>query len=414
MTRMDFAYIRSIPILAVSLLLFISLEARAEVNGILQSHTAARVHTESCDSSDCDITFSELRAQLKADYATNDNTHSFAANLELVQDFVFGQTRARARELYWDWTKDAIQLRAGRQMITWGTGDMLFINDVFAKDWNAFFGGMPMDFLKRPTDAIKFDFYPDNTTIETVIARFDEDHLPEMRRFELKSPLFEPPIISESPDDDLEYAGKLSSSVSGWDVSTYASRSYWRRAAYQPTITEQGTSVTFPRLNTYGASLTGQIKNGVFNLEAGYYDSRDDVSGSNPFIQNSQTRLLTGYNRQLWKDSTLGVQFYIEHMENYSAYRATAPSSTAASAEWNRIATLRFTQFLMHQTLTVNVFSYWGLSESDRFLQSTLRYAFNDNLWGEIGTNIFSGNSQGMFGAFNHNDNLYLTLRLAY
>jgi hypothetical protein len=68
----------------------------------------------------------------------------------------------------------------------------------------------------------------------------------------------------------------------------------------------------------------------------------------------------------------------------------------------------------MHQTLTVNVFSYWGLSESDRFLQSTLRYAFNDNLWGEIGTHVFSGNSQGMFGAFDRNDNLYLTLRLAY
>ncbi|MDZ4261009.1 MAG: hypothetical protein U1B30_01585, partial [Pseudomonadota bacterium] len=168
MTRMDFVYSKSLPMLAMSLLLLINPEAYAEVNGILQSHTAARMHTDSCDSNDCEIPFSELRAQLKADYATNDNAHSFTANLELVQDFVFDETSARARELYWDWTKDAIQLRTGRQMITWGTGDMLFINDVFAKDWNAFFGGMPMDFLKRPTDAIKFDFYPGNTTIETV------------------------------------------------------------------------------------------------------------------------------------------------------------------------------------------------------------------------------------------------------
>ncbi|UUA71647.1 hypothetical protein [Cellvibrio sp. QJXJ] len=414
MTRMDFVYSKSLPMLAMSLLLLINPEVSAEVNGTLQSHTAARVHTESCDSRDCEIPFSELRAQLKADYATNDNAHSFTANLELVQDFVFDETSARARELYWDWTKDAIQLRTGRQMITWGTGDMLFINDVFAKDWNAFFGGMPMDFLKRPTDAIKFDFYPGNTTIETVIARFDEDHLPEMRRFEMQFPSLAPPITSESNDDDLEYAGKLSRSFSGWDVSGYASKGYWRRASYQPAIAAPGTNVFYPRLNTYGASLTGQIKNGVLNLEAGYYDSRDDVSGSNPFIQNSQTRLLSGYNRQLWKDSTLGVQFYIEHMENYSEYRAAASSAMAVSSEWNRVATLRFTQFLMHQTLTVNVFSYWGLSESDRFLQSTLRYAFNDNLWGEIGTNIFSGNSQGMFGAFDRNDNLYLTLRLAY
>lgn len=38
----------------------------------------------------------------------------------------------------------------------------------------------------------------------------------------------------------------------------------------------------------------------------------------------------------------------------------------------------------------------------------------NDNLWGEIGTNIFSGKKQGMFGAFDRNDNIYLTLRFAY
>jgi hypothetical protein len=43
-----------------------------------------------------------------------------------------------------------------------------------------------------------------------------------------------------------------------------------------------------------------------------------------------------------------------------------------------------------------------------------VRYAFNDNLWGEIGTNIFFGNPQGMFGAFDRNDNIYLTLRFAY
>lgn len=417
MISMDFAYIKSIALFVACFFLFNSMGARAEVNGALQFHSAVRIHTDSCETNDCEVPFSELRAQLKANHITGKNAHSFTTNLELVQDFVFEETNVRARELYWDWTKDSIQLRTGRQMITWGTGDMLFINDVFAKDWNAFFGGMPMDFLKRPTDAIKLDFYPGNTTIETVIARFDEDRLPEIRRFEMQMPDLAFPVITEMPNSDLaglEYAGKLSRFISGWDASLYASKSYWRTPAYRSINAETGTLIHFPRLNIYGASLTGQVNNGVINIEAGYYDSVEDSSGSNPFIYNSQVRFLAGYNRPVWLDATLGVQFYVEHMLDYSAYRATIPIAAEPIAEWNNVATLRFTQFLMRQTLTANLFSYWGLSDSDRFLQATLRYAFTDSLWGEVGAHYFSGSPQGMFGALDRNDNIYFTLRFSY
>ncbi len=402
-------------LLSGGLLLLGSMQLHADINGMVQYHTAARTDTNPCSTTDCKVPFSELRGQVKAEKSLQDNRHSFTATIELIHDFIFDETDLNAREIYWDWAGDVTQVRTGRQMITWGTGDMLFINDIFAKDWNAYFGGMPMDFLKLPTDAIKFDWYPGATTIETVIARFDADHAPEAQRFDIQMPQMPSPIFFQTPDDqldELEYAAKVSRNFSGWDVSGYASRSYWRSPAYQSN--DSNTLVSYPRLNTYGASATGQIQNGVFNLEAGYYHSPEDSAGAHPFVQNSQSRLLTGYSRQVWADATLGVQFYVEHMENYSSYLATLPTTAIAKNEWNRAATMRFTQFFLHQTLTFNLFNYWGLSDSDRFLQSTVRYAFNDNLWGEIGTNIFSGNPQGMFGAFDRNDNIYLTLRFAY
>ncbi len=36
---------------------------------------------------------------------------------------------------------DFADIKIGRQIITWGTGDMLFINDMFPKDWQSFFIG---------------------------------------------------------------------------------------------------------------------------------------------------------------------------------------------------------------------------------------------------------------------------------
>ena len=43
-----------------------------------------------------------------------------------------------------DWT----DMKLGRQILTWGTGDLLFINDLFPKDWNSFLLGRDEEYLK--------------------------------------------------------------------------------------------------------------------------------------------------------------------------------------------------------------------------------------------------------------------------
>ncbi len=47
------------------------------------------------------------------------------------------------REAYADYSRAWLDLRLGRQIITRGVGDLVFINDVFPKDWSAFFPGGP-------------------------------------------------------------------------------------------------------------------------------------------------------------------------------------------------------------------------------------------------------------------------------
>jgi len=50
---------------------------------------------------------------------------------------------------------DDLDVRLGRQILTWGTGDLVFINDLFPKDWNAFILGRDEDYLKAPSDAFR-------------------------------------------------------------------------------------------------------------------------------------------------------------------------------------------------------------------------------------------------------------------
>ena len=102
-------------------------------------------------------------------------------------------------------------------------------------------------------------------------------------------------------------------------------------------------------------------------------------------------------------------------MQDHDAYLSNLPPGFAAQDELRSMATIRFTQLLFHQTLTFNLFVFGGISSPDGYLIPSLRYAFTDVLWGEVGGNVFLGKESGtMFGRFDRNDNIYLTIRYGF
>jgi len=384
-----------------------------ELSGFVQAHVATRTSDVDCPAgTECNVPFNEQRVQLKAEANNDAGSLAFLGKVDLIHDEVFEENEAEVRELYADYYADSFTVRGGRQIITWGVGDLLFINDIFPKDWVAFYSGLPMEYLKRGSDAAKLDLYLGSTTLEVVVSNFRADRLPDSRQFVMSSPFS--PSLPRNIDEPAgqEIALKYSGNLGGWDSALYASRGYYRAPALTQTATE--VRGTYPRLNTLGASLSGAFVNGVLNLEAGYYDSEDDRGGDNPAIENSQTRFLIGYSRQVGQETQIGVQAYAEWMQDHKAYQRTLPSGFARRDEVRTVATLRFTQRYLQQTLTFNLFAFWGLSEDDSYVIPSLRYAFSDDLWAELGANIFYGSRSGTFGAMGDNDNVYLAVRYAF
>ena len=71
---------------------------------------------------------------------------------------------------------DYMDLKAGRQILTWGTGDLVFINDLFPKDWQSFFIGRDVEYLKAPSDAAKVSLFGDFVNLDIAYTpRFDHD-----------------------------------------------------------------------------------------------------------------------------------------------------------------------------------------------------------------------------------------------
>ena len=162
----------------------------------------------------------------------------------------------------------------------------------------------------------------------------------------------------------------------------------------------------------FGASLRGQLFNGIGHFECGYYDSEDDHGGDNPFIRNSEVRFLIGYEEEAAKDFTVGFQYYMEHMRHYHSYRKSIGSASDHRDRLRHLFTLRLTKLLLKQNLTLSLFTYFSPSDSDLYIRPKAHYKISD-IWAvEAGGNIFCGrHDHTFFGQFEKNSNIFISIR---
>ncbi len=392
--------------------------AEVEIHGFIQGNYSARTGSEELAGREGDdFLLGEERFRLEL--TSQANEAGMVLKADFFHDAVINDSDLEIREAYVDYIANQYDMRLGRQIITWGVGDLLFINDVFPKDWVAFFSGRPTEYLKVGVDGIKINAYSGVVNAEAVaVPFFEEDRLPTSDRFFLFDPF--PSGVTRtktapgSQFKNIELALRLYRYIGNWDTAFYAYKGFWRQPGMRltgPTSVE----LFFPRLITYGASAQAGILGGVVGLEGGFYDSRDDRGGTDPSIPNSETRYIAGYQRQLWADLTAGVQYYAEWMMDHSAYRESLPAGFPEKDKWRHLITMRLTQMLRHETLRISLFAFYSPSDEDYFLIPEIRYSFTDELWGILGVNIFGGSEDTtMFGQLDKNDNVYITARYEF
>ena len=388
------------------------------LHGFLQGNYS--FDTASSNPDGGDFKWAEERVQLKLEVPKE--PFRLFLKTDAFYDHIDEKGDLELREGYIDFTANKWDLRIGRQVITWGLGDLLFINDVFPKDYEAFFSGRPLEYLKKGIDGAKIGIYPGFASFELIaIPFFEQNHFPDPKRFWMFDPMPEvtnrekvKPAVTLK---NTEIAFRAYRDIAGFDASVYFYRGFFRQPSMMPDNPMMPTKLTLfsPKLSVYGASLQGRALDGVLSLEAGYYDSREDRSGTNPMIPNPQTRVLIGYQRQIWEDFTIGVQYYGEYMHNYSKYAKNLPSGFPQERKLHDLTTVRLTQFLLHQTLRLSFFAFYSPSDGDYMLNPEIKYSFTDRIWAAIGGNIFGGGERwSQFGQLDKNDNVYLQMRYEF
>lgn len=388
-----------------------------EVAGFFEAAEGIRTQSDAFEN---ESSLNEIRLRMEVDGSID--WLEYSVKKDFYYDGVLTSWLGRYRELKASGAFDTFDVKIGRQTLTWGTGDLLFINDLFPKDWQSFFTGRDVEYLKSPSDAVKISFYPEFITIDLVYSpQFDPDNYITGQRISYYNPLIastagrEVRIETETPDrwfEDSEYALRLKKMIGSIELAGYLYNGFWKTpAGFDPAATK----FTFPPLSVYGISLRGNILEGIGNTEIGYYDSRDDRNGNNPNIDNSQIRFLAGYEQEIWTNGTIGFQYYLEHMMEYSRYKNNAPDPSTLEDENRHVLTIRFTQFLMQQNLKISVFTYYSPSDNDLYSRPSISYKITDSLTVTAGTNLFYGkNNHTFFGQFEDNTNVYLRVRYSF
>ncbi|RMD75169.1 MAG: hypothetical protein D6820_15200, partial [Lentisphaerae bacterium] len=382
-----------------------------------------------------DQTLNELRFQLQMnkDFDLGEIPFTFQSKFDLLYNRLDddpGDIRLERglgwfdlRELYLSFSpSDSVDVKAGRQILTWGTGEYIFINDLFPKDWQSFFLGRDDEYLKAPSDAISLSYYLDAWSFNLIYTpRFDPDRFITgqylsyynslLGRLAGNDAVADPDIPNHWLRDD-EFAFRAYRTIHGFETAFYAYSGFWKSpggldpAAGQP---------IFPRLNVYGFSTQGTVAGTISYLELGYYDSLDDRNGDDPFTNNSEIRVLLGSRKELARDFSVTLQYYLEWMQQYGAYRRTLPPGSNARDEYRHLITLTLSQLLFRQNLRLFLFTYYSPSDNDAYFKFQASYKWTDNLKIFTGFNIFTGKDDyTFFNQFQNNTNAFFGLRYSF
>lgn len=364
-------------------------------------------------------TLGELRWRIERSWEPGKSRIDLRA--DLVGDAVLDEFDAELRELAWGVPLGNTDLRIGRQVLTWGTGDLVFLNDLFPKGWVSFFIGRDDEYLKQPSNAIRVTSYTDWVNIDLVaMPIFAPDEYLTGARLSFFSPQAgmivapDPPLDAQEPSTSLsntEWALRLFRTIGSNELALYGYSGFY----LQPSQPGPDLPLIFPEIRSLGASWRRTLGPGLFNAEVSRYWSLDNPDGTNAYLPNDQYRFLLGYEWEAARNLTVGFQYYMEWTLDYDALLENSPWPQFEQPERLTWLTNRLTWRTRQDRLIWSLFTYWSPNDDDGYLRPQVSWRISD-VWNlSAGGNVFFGKEDySFFGQFQDDSNLYARLRFNY
>lgn len=327
--------------------------------------------------------------------------------------------QGRLREAYLKASVGDVDLRIGKQLIVWGRADRLNPTDnLTPRDYT-----LPVaedDDQRFGAYAAKLDYHLQDWKLTGIwLPKFQANVLPLPNQ---------PGLNLHQRLPDAQQAGvKLERNGGRIDWSL----SYFHGLDLNPDISlagfnNRGVNVQLDhhRYRVFGADAATVVGRYALRAEAAYTLTADE-NGDDPFIKNPFFYMVAGGDRSFLDSLNINLQYYFRYVSNYRdpsinanpGLRAVSIQQAVVGNQFVRSQhglTFRIGNQWLNDTLAAEVAGVVGLTRSDFVIKPKLVYAFNDNLKGTLGGNLFGGAETAFFGRLRDNSAVFVDLKFSF
>ena len=331
------------------------------------------------------------------------------------------EKEAELREIYLEGSPFGnLDIKLGKQIVSWGVANSLRVVDVLNPTDDREFGMTDLEDIRLPINMTKLDYYIGDLKLEAVAvheikfnksAPFGSDFNPSTQKIN--------EVIPESSAENTEYGLALIGTFSGWDASLHWAQYFDDTAHFKITkvtfIPGLGAVPTLEqrhsRLTMGGATLSIPSGNFIWKAEAAKLQGMEFALVTDKTF--SRTDVLVGSEYSGWSDTSLTLEFGVQHLNDFDVKLEESPDSQLE----DRIATtVSFMQDYINQTLHLSLVGMMiGKSGQDGGLnRMSLEYDVMDAFSVTGGVMLYQTGDNAYFKNLNENDRIFFEVRYSF
>lgn len=368
---------------------------------------SGRVEAVAAPLADASFDFLSARGKVFLEARGGDDESAFYVSASLPYEFADADAEAPALgEAYFAWASASVDLRVGRQLITWGRGDGLYISDRFCPFDYREMAAVEYDDVRVPVGALRLRFLFPSSALEAV-------WLP-VSAYSLLPTGDNPWAVADlSGYEDAQGGASLDRGAGGVRWSAY-----WGgldTSVFCSTVLQDspsfaygagGLEFEYPRLYLAGADGTFGLGGATLRFEGAYLGGlRAALADYSALADAAALRFLFGVD---WSSGAWSV--------SVQAYDSLLPGwdDSWSGSRNEATATLDLSRTFLRDTLDIGVTALCVLVERDWTgkasfaLRPSAEYAFTDAVSFSAGASLFFGDEDTAYGRYADNSHCYL------
>lgn len=382
-----------------------------KVKGFVDTYHAMRVSSPN----DWMSSHTRIRGELTLE---KDNSGLFASTNIVWNPILESESGFFLREAYLYYTPSEWDIRAGRQIITWGVADALRLTDIISPMDYTEFLAEDYDDIRVPVNALRVRYVQSGWSAEAVVVPvcswFTLPLNPE-NPWSVSLPGVNIPYsvyLSGTPDKklkNLEVGGRFSAYSNGIDFSLCALLTWNKMPVIKKTLLagpELVCTGEYRRMTMVGGDVSIPFGQFVFRGEvAEYFNEAQDPATGMDVVRKNSTNALAGLDWFGPAEWSAGVQY---------SHKYVAGNLSGTSVFRNSgMATVRISKDLLRSTLKLSTFAYIDVTNGGVFNRLSADYAVTDTIHAIVGYDLLQADS-GMFLMYDKNSEIWVKLKYSF